>query len=91
MYKYEQTTYLSIAMNNYLLFLGGIGAKRFCSSLDLGNYCNYVQQPGDILTYRTCVYTCRGDGCNPGHQHKPYSATALLLGWVFVNIIHQLL
>ncbi|KAJ8950716.1 hypothetical protein NQ318_012797 [Aromia moschata] len=50
---------------------GGIGAKRFCSSLDLGNYCNYVQQPGDILTYRTCVYTCTGDGCNPSNTVKP--------------------
>ncbi|KAK9707888.1 hypothetical protein QE152_g27558 [Popillia japonica] len=34
-------------------FEGGIGTKRFCSSLDLGNYCNYVRQPGDKLTYRT--------------------------------------
>ncbi|KAJ3641134.1 hypothetical protein Zmor_027652 [Zophobas morio] len=50
---------------------GGIGAKRFCSSLDLGNYCNYVKQPGDILTYRTCVYTCTGDGCNPSSRAKP--------------------
>ncbi|XP_063906889.1 U-scoloptoxin(05)-Sm1a [Zophobas morio] len=52
-------------------FEGGIGAKRFCSSLDLGNYCNYVKQPGDILTYRTCVYTCSGDGCNPSSRAKP--------------------
>ncbi|XP_014222681.1 uncharacterized protein LOC106649655 isoform X2 [Trichogramma pretiosum] len=44
---------------------GGIGTKRFCSSVDLGNYCEYVQQPGDKLEYRTCVYTCGSDGCNP--------------------------
>lgn len=43
---------------------GGISTKRYCSSLDLGNYCNYVQQPGDKLSYRTCVYTCSTDGCN---------------------------
>ncbi|XP_076259637.1 glycosylphosphatidylinositol anchored membrane protein boudin [Rhynchophorus ferrugineus] len=43
---------------------GGIGTKRYCSSLDLGNYCNYVKQPGDTLTYRSCVHTCTGDGCN---------------------------
>ncbi|CAH1974529.1 unnamed protein product [Acanthoscelides obtectus] len=49
---------------------GGIGAKRFCSSLDLGNYCNFVKQPGDELTYRTCVYTCTGDGCNAGYSIK---------------------
>ncbi|KAJ2952289.1 hypothetical protein O0L34_g4569 [Tuta absoluta] len=45
-------------------FEGGISTKRFCSSLDLGNYCNYVQQPGDKLEYRTCIYTCSADGCN---------------------------
>ncbi|XP_011550438.3 U-scoloptoxin(05)-Sm1a isoform X1 [Plutella xylostella] len=45
-------------------FEGGISTKRFCSSLDLGNYCNYVQQPGDKLEYRTCIYTCSTDGCN---------------------------
>ncbi|XP_008198875.1 U-scoloptoxin(05)-Er1a isoform X1 [Tribolium castaneum] len=50
---------------------GGIGAKRFCSSLDLGNYCNYVKQPGDILQYRTCVFTCTGDGCNPSTTITP--------------------
>lgn len=52
----------------YYLFVGGIGAKRFCSSLDLGNYCNYVKQPGDILEYRTCVFTCTGDGCNSSNH-----------------------
>ncbi|CAH0702830.1 unnamed protein product [Spodoptera exigua] len=45
-------------------FEGGISTKRFCSSLDLGNYCNYVQQPGDKLEYRTCIFTCGSDGCN---------------------------
>ncbi|CAH0725215.1 unnamed protein product, partial [Brenthis ino] len=45
-------------------FEGGIGTKRYCSSLDLGNQCNYVQQPGDKLEYRTCIYTCNTDGCN---------------------------
>ncbi|RZF41684.1 hypothetical protein LSTR_LSTR011619 [Laodelphax striatellus] len=43
---------------------GGLGTKRFCSSLDLGNYCNYIKQPGDVLEYRSCVYTCSSDGCN---------------------------
>ncbi|XP_047022712.1 U-scoloptoxin(05)-Er1a [Helicoverpa zea] len=49
---------------------GGISTKRFCSSLDLGNYCNYVQQPGDKLEYRTCIYTCSTDGCNAGTSLK---------------------
>ncbi|XP_019880824.1 uncharacterized protein LOC109608736 [Aethina tumida] len=50
---------------------GGVGAKRFCSSLDFGNYCNYVKQPGDELQYRTCVFTCSGDGCNPATTITP--------------------
>ncbi|XP_055687505.1 U-scoloptoxin(05)-Sm1a isoform X1 [Lutzomyia longipalpis] len=43
---------------------GGIGAKRFCSSKDLGNYCNYVQNVGDRMEYRSCIFTCSTDGCN---------------------------
>ncbi|XP_060527325.1 uncharacterized protein LOC132702597 [Cylas formicarius] len=57
---------------------GGIGAKRFCSSLDLGNYCNYVQGPGDKLMYRTCVFTCTGDGCNRGVSFRNVNIYILL-------------
>ncbi|KAJ8920395.1 hypothetical protein NQ315_005261 [Exocentrus adspersus] len=70
-------------------FEGGIGAKRFCSSLDLGNYCNYVQQPGDILNYRTCVYTCTGDGCNLATTAKPSYAWILIGSFVW-KFVHQL-
>lgn len=45
-------------------FEGGVGTKRFCSTSNLGNYCNYVRQQGDKLMYRTCVFTCDSDGCN---------------------------
>lgn len=45
-------------------FEGGIGAKRYCSSRDLGNYCNYVRNPGDKIEYRSCIFTCNTDGCN---------------------------
>ncbi|CAO1305395.1 unnamed protein product [Diamesa hyperborea] len=45
-------------------FEGGIGAIRYCSSNDLGNYCDYVQNKGDKMEYRSCVYTCDTDGCN---------------------------
>lgn len=48
-------------------FEGGIGAKRFCSSKDLGNYCDYVQNKGDRMDYRSCIYTCNSDGCNKGN------------------------
>lgn len=72
-------------------FLGGIGAKRFCSSLDLGNYCNYVKQPGDELTYRTCVFTCTGDGCNPGNSNVPSSIITLGTAAVVITFIFNIL
>lgn len=43
---------------------GGIGAIRYCSSKDLGNYCDYVQNKGDQMEYRSCINTCDTDGCN---------------------------
>ncbi|XP_012222479.1 UPAR/Ly6 domain-containing protein bou isoform X1 [Linepithema humile] len=68
-------------------FEGGIGTKRFCSSAHLGNYCDYVKQPGDKLTYRTCVYTCSTDGCNSAKSFVPSTVytwimpMALLVIW----------
>ncbi|CAK1546124.1 unnamed protein product [Leptosia nina] len=64
-------------------FEGGIGTKRFCSSLDLGNQCKYVQQPGDKLEYRTCIYTCTTDGCNSAINLK-ISSMFLLLSFVVI-------
>ncbi|XP_043526917.1 uncharacterized protein LOC122537637 isoform X1 [Frieseomelitta varia] len=61
-------------------FEGGIGTKRFCSARDLGNYCDYVNRQGDKLTYRTCIFSCAGDGCNPAAILKPSIAPMLLLG-----------
>ncbi|XP_028159303.1 uncharacterized protein LOC114352057 [Ostrinia furnacalis] len=59
---------------------GGISTKRFCSSLDLGNYCNYVQQVGDKLEYRTCIYTCGSDGCNgASSMGTPVTAISMAL------------
>ncbi|XP_037932569.1 uncharacterized protein LOC119667350 [Teleopsis dalmanni] len=51
-------------------FEGGIGAKRFCSSKDLGNYCDYVRNKGDRMDYRSCIYTCSSDGCNSATDLK---------------------
>jgi len=47
---------------------GSLGTTRFCSSRDVGNYCEYIQRPGDSLEYRSCVYTCSSDGCNAAHS-----------------------
>ncbi|XP_020299648.1 uncharacterized protein LOC109863664 isoform X2 [Pseudomyrmex gracilis] len=58
---------------------GGIGTKRFCSSAHMGNYCDYVKQPGDKLMYRTCVFTCSSDGCNPATYLQPNFLYTLLI------------
>ncbi|XP_053677076.1 U-scoloptoxin(05)-Sm1a [Anopheles nili] len=63
-------------------FEDGIGAKRYCSSRDLGNYCNYVRNPGDQIEYRSCIYTCDTDGCNAAPRSRIVSGaivTALAL------------
>ncbi|XP_020299646.1 uncharacterized protein LOC109863664 isoform X1 [Pseudomyrmex gracilis] len=60
-------------------FEGGIGTKRFCSSAHMGNYCDYVKQPGDKLMYRTCVFTCSSDGCNPATYLQPNFLYTLLI------------
>lgn len=64
-------------------FEGGIGAKRFCSSKDLGNYCDYVRNKGDRMDYRSCIYTCDTDGCNSSNTLSPSSrwGVAALLLW----------
>ncbi|XP_049829723.1 uncharacterized protein LOC126268171 [Schistocerca gregaria] len=68
-------------------FEGGLGTKRFCSSHDLGNYCNYIQQPGDELEYRSCVYTCSTDGCNAANVQQPtvhmFLCSLLFAGFYF--------
>ncbi|XP_024086272.1 uncharacterized protein LOC106668505 isoform X2 [Cimex lectularius] len=43
---------------------GGFGTRRYCSSVDLGNYCDTISQIGDQRKYRSCKYTCSTDGCN---------------------------
>ncbi|XP_043580533.1 U-scoloptoxin(05)-Sm1a isoform X2 [Bombus pyrosoma] len=65
-------------------FEGGIGTKRFCSALDLGNYCDYVKQQGDKLSYRTCIFTCTGDGCNPAAILIPNIASMVPVGLLVV-------
>ncbi|XP_055376998.1 U-scoloptoxin(05)-Sm1a isoform X2 [Condylostylus longicornis] len=54
---------------------GGIGAKRYCSSKDLGNYCDYVKQRGDTMEYRSCIFTCSTDGCNNTISIQPQLKT----------------
>ncbi|GLV44190.1 boudin [Carabus blaptoides fortunei] len=68
-------------------FEGGIGTKRYCSPLDLGNYCDYVKQPGDKLEYRSCVYTCTGDGCNSSSSLRPVTFWSFLT--IFIVLFYK--
>lgn len=47
------------------MYEGQIGTKRFCSARDMGSYCEYVKRQSDDRPYRSCVFTCYGQGCNP--------------------------
>lgn len=46
------------------IYEGKLGTKRFCSSRDWGNYCEYIKRPGDIQEYRSCIFSCSLSGCN---------------------------
>lgn len=71
---------------------GGIGAKRFCSSKDLGNYCNYVTAKGDVMEYRSCIFTCGTDGCNAAPVGVAVSSTAVIAAmvgsWLVAVLMH---
>ncbi|XP_067636146.1 UPAR/Ly6 domain-containing protein bou [Eurosta solidaginis] len=66
-------------------YQGGIGAKRFCSSKDLGNYCDYVKNKGDRMDYRSCIYTCSSDGCNGANGVMAPALAVLLVSVLLVR------
>ncbi|RWS28239.1 uncharacterized protein B4U80_01229, partial [Leptotrombidium deliense] len=61
------------------IFEGEMGTKRFCSSRDLGNYCEYVRRSGDDREYRSCIYTCSSDECNSSINLKFNNFLIILL------------
>lgn len=80
-----------IIIKFYYYFTGGIGAKRFCSSKDLGNYCNYVENKGDRMEYRSCIYTCDTDGCNHSSQirlnHMIFGAVSSIIAVTTLKLL----
>jgi len=60
------------------VFDGKLGTKRFCSSKDWGNYCEYIERPGDIQEYRSCVFSCGISGCNGATGSAKHSAWIIL-------------
>lgn len=67
------------------VFEGKLGTKRFCSSRDWGNYCEYIKRPGDIQEYRSCVFSCTTNTCNTGQ--RSVRASLLSLATVFLPVI----
>ena len=67
---------------------GKLGTKRFCSSRDWGDYCEYIQRPGDPREYRSCIFTCTTHGCNGSMSLK--SSFSLLFG-IFLFVISNIL
>merc|ERR1711923_657791 len=66
---------------------GKLGTKRFCSSKDWGNYCEYIERPGDIQEYRSCVFSCSLSGCNGATGSAQLTFwTKLLIGSMSVII-----
>ena len=51
MLYYLLQAYYCIKMTG--IFEGKLGTKRFCSSRNWGNYCEYISRPGDIQEYRS--------------------------------------
>lgn len=86
-YLYVIIAYLNEKLKTiFFVSTGGIGAKRFCSSKDLGNYCNYVMNKGDRMEYRSCIYTCSTDGCNHSTTMM-ISRTGLLVSLLMVATV----
>ncbi|XP_076327416.1 UPAR/Ly6 domain-containing protein bou-like [Tachypleus tridentatus] len=69
---------------------GEIGTKRYCSSRDLGNFCEYIRRLGDDREYRSCVYTCSADNCNTANSWTSWNfrPTLFLLVFLMVYIIY---
>jgi len=70
---------------------GSLGTRRFCSSRDMGNYCDYIKRPGDQLEYRSCVYTCTGTGCNSAPTTIKSSISVILATSVLSALAYHVL
>lgn len=49
----------------YGMWGGTVGTHRFCSSHDMGKQCQDIWYPDHDRMYRSCIFTCSSDGCNP--------------------------
>jgi len=51
---------------------------------DWGDYCEYIERPGDIQEYRSCVLTCSTHGCNPAASLRATLIPAIV--WSILRI-----
>lgn len=70
---------------------GKLGTKRFCSSRDWGDYCEYIKRPGDPREYRSCIFTCSTYGCNGSNSIRTSSLTLPAFGIIIFLMISFLL
>lgn len=71
------------------VFEGELGTKRFCSSKDWGNYCEWIRRPGDEREYRACVFSCWGNSCNAGHIHSRPTGYLILPSAIVTLILYK--
>ena len=70
------------------IYDGKLGTKRFCSSRDWGNYCEYIKRPGDTQEYRSCIFSCTRSGCNTASETITISYLTLYF-MATIGIIHS--
>ena len=70
------------------IYDGKLGTKRFCSSRDWGNYCEYIKRPGDTQEYRSCIFSCTRSGCNTSSETITVSYLTLYF-MTIIGIIHN--
>ncbi|VEL15631.1 unnamed protein product [Protopolystoma xenopodis] len=70
-----------------------MGVTRFCSSIDMGNQCQYLPFPDHDRIYRACIFTCSLDGCNsasrfgPGANNTGGGLNVLATAFVLVTLL----
>ena len=69
------------------IFDGKLGTKRFCSSKNWGNYCEYIKRPGDTQEYRSCVFSCSLSGCNLATKTVKTIAYWTVYGFTLISML----
>ena len=70
------------------IYDGKLGTKRFCSSKDWGNYCEYIQRPGDVHEYRACIFSCSRSECNTASETIKISRWTIYM-FALTTILYQ--